>query len=59
MGAIRRAFSKALRRARITRYQRIRWREAKSGRALQDRAERRERGMPEGPFGNRWGPGGM
>jgi hypothetical protein len=56
MGAIRRAVSGLLRRARIARYQRRRLREAISDRKLQERAVRREQGMPEGPFGHRWGP---
>lgn len=42
MGAIRRVFRDLLRRA---------------DRDLQERAERRAEGMPEGPYGNRFGPG--
>ena len=56
MGRIRRVLSEALRRARVARYQRRRLREAVSDRELEERAERREQGMPEGPFGHRWGP---
>ena len=57
MGTVRRALSDLLRRARIASYQRGRRRDALNDSQLQDRAERREQGMPEGPFGNRFGPG--
>jgi hypothetical protein len=58
VGAIKRAISDLLRRARIARYRRRRMLDARADRELQDRTERREQGMPEGPVGNRWGPGG-
>lgn len=58
MGAIHRALSDFLRRTHIARYQRREMLDARADRELQDRAERREQGMPEGPVGNRWGPGG-
>ena len=53
MGVIRRAFRDSVRRARIARYQRRQLLDARSDREYQDRAERREQGMPEGPVGNR------
>lgn len=56
MGPIRRSVGEVLRRARIARYQRRRLRGARSDQELQDRAERREQGMPEEPFGHHWGP---
>jgi hypothetical protein len=58
VGAIRRTFSDLLRRARIERYQRRKLRDDRAEHQCQDRDERREQGMPEGPVGNRWGPGG-
>ena len=58
MGVIRQTFGDLLRRARIARCQRRQLLEARGDREFQDRAERREQGMPEGPVANRWGPGG-
>ena len=58
MGVVRRAFRDWLRRGRIARYRQREMRDARADRELRNRAERREQGMPEGPVGNRWGPGG-